>query len=98
MHEQSTISVVNRRRALRHETWLKGYLLVGRRRFRVAVRNLSSQGAKVQGATLPRPGEIVQLAVDRFTVSATVIWERDWNRGLHFHEPVSLRGIIENDG
>ena len=97
MLEQPATSVISERRSLRHETWLMGYLHVGRRRFRVIVRNLSAHGAKVQGATLPKPGEIVELAVGKFKVSATVIWERDWNRGINFHEPVSARGIIENE-
>ena len=95
MFEQPTMSVIRVRRATRHETWLKGYLHVGRRRFRVIVRNLSAHGAKVQGATLPHPGEIVELTMGKIKVSATVVWERDWSRGLHFHEPVSARGIIE---
>jgi hypothetical protein len=97
MTEQVIISVVSARRASRHETWLKGYLHIGRRRFRVTVRNLSAHGAKVQGSMLPQPGEVVELAVGEFKVSATVVWEREWNRGVHFHEPVSARGIIEEN-
>jgi hypothetical protein len=89
------IAAISARQDWRHETWLKGHLHIGRRRFRIVVRNLSVQGAKVQGATLPRPGEIVELVIEKFQVSGTVIWERDWNRGIQFHERVSTVDIIE---
>jgi hypothetical protein len=56
----------------------------------VKVRNLSTNGALVEGAILPRPGTQVRLCRADLNIDGEVIWCRDGRAGLRFNSEVAV--------
>ena len=56
----------------------------------VKVRNLSSNGALVEGASLPQPGTHVRLCRADLNVEGEIVWCRDGRAGLRFNSAVAV--------
>jgi len=56
----------------------------------VKVRNLSSDGALIEGAALPQPGTQVRLCRADLNVEGEIVWCRDGRAGLRFNAPVAV--------
>jgi hypothetical protein len=56
----------------------------------VKVRNLSANGALVEGAILPQPGAQVRLCRADLSIDGEIIWCKDGRAGLRFNSAVAV--------
>ncbi len=56
----------------------------------VKVRNLSANGALIEGAVLPEPGTRVRLCRADLNVGGEIVWCRDGRAGLRFESSVAV--------
>ena len=56
----------------------------------VKVRNLSSNGGRIEGHVLPSPGTRIQLARGSLQVAGVVAWNSDGAAGIRFEEAVTV--------
>jgi hypothetical protein len=64
----------------------------------VRVRNLSVQGALVDGASLPEEGSEVELHRGQLGARGEIVWRSGHLCGLRFHEKINVRAWIERLG
>jgi hypothetical protein len=62
----------------------------------VKLRNLSSEGALVEGETLPIEGSEITFTRQELSLSAKVVWVRGKRAGLSFHEALSPETVLRH--
>ena len=77
------------RRGPRFRVLLVARLLTTSGERRVKLRDISAEGAMVEGDRLPAPGTDVMLRRGSLEQIATVVWSKDGRAGLEFDEPLT---------
>lgn len=62
----------------------------------VKLRNLSADGALVEGDKLPVEGTEVLFRRQELSLSARVVWEKGGRAGLSFSEPLSPEAVLRH--
>ncbi len=62
----------------------------------VKLRNLSADGALVEGDRLPVEGTEVLFRRQELSLSARVVWEKAGRAGLSFSEPLSPEAVLRH--
>lgn len=60
----------------------------------VAVRNLSTTGAMIEGTTVPPVGREVILKAGKLDCFCRVVWVEGNRCGLHFDEPIPMADVL----
>jgi hypothetical protein len=74
----------------RSNVFLNATLYVGSRSFPVRVRNLSTGGALLDGANLPREGTAVRLRRGRLSAEGELVWQTHNLRGMRFTTEIDV--------
>jgi hypothetical protein len=82
----------------RSNVFLTAILCAGPARDGVRIRNLSSHGALLEGASLPAEGAIVEIKRGSLTASGDIAWSREQHCGLRFHSTIDVARWIERAG
>lgn len=77
------------RRAPRFRVLLVARLLTTSGERNVKLRDISANGAMIEGDRLPAPGADILLRRGSLETFATVIWAKDGKAGLEFDEPLT---------
>ena len=62
----------------------------------VKLRNMSSDGALVEGDALPIEGAEVMFKRKELSLSARVVWTKSGRAGLSFHEALSPEAVLRH--
>ena len=60
----------------------------------VRLRNLSSQGALIEGDTLPEPGSVTRFLRNELDLKSTVVWVQGSFAGLVFDHPLEEKKVL----
>jgi hypothetical protein len=86
------------RSAVRSNVFLAAILDTGVSTLPVRIRNLSSTGALVEGATLPALGTRVRVLRGRLNASGELAWEGDGQVGIRFDRAIVVKEWVERVG
>lgn len=89
-------SPVQNRRFSRSNVLLKATLEIPGASLPVVLRNLSHEGALVQGESLPEEGARVLFHRDGLSVPGRVVWSHCNHAGLHFDFPLFPRELLRH--
>ena len=64
----------------------------------VRVRNISPNGALIEGPILPTPGAKVRLVRGTLRASGTLAWEAQNHGGVSFAEPIDVQAWVQRIG
>ena len=92
----SEFSNAEARRQPRSNIFVMATLASGSGSNPVKVRNLSSSGAMVEGASLPSIGQNVTLRRGSLHADAVIVWCGNGRAGLHFHCSITVAGWLPN--
>ena len=84
------------RRSRRSNVLLSAALELGGSSIPVKLRNLSEQGALIEGKNLPLEGCEVQFKRNDLSVAGRVAWVNESQAGIAFHEPLSTQEVLRN--
>lgn len=84
------------RRARRSNVLLAASLEAFGRVFPVKLRNLSTEGALIEGASLPLEGSHVVFKRGALEVDCHVAWVLDGQAGLAFTRPIAREDVLRN--
>jgi hypothetical protein len=93
MDESST---VQNRRQRRSNVLLTARVETNGRLLEVKLRNLSAQGALVEGQGLPPEGTEINFHKGELTVAGIVVWLSNQRAGLQFHQPLSPEALLRH--
>ena len=82
----------------RSSVFLTAVLYAGARQTPVRIRNLSTQGALLEGADLPAEGTIVQIRRGSLSAAGDIAWSRDQHCGLRFAAVIEVASWIDRAG
>ena len=82
----------------RASVFLTAVLYAGSGQTPVRIRNLSAQGALLEGTNLPVEGTIVQIKRGSFSAAGDIAWSRDQHCGLRFAAIIDVASWIERAG
>ena len=71
-------------------------LEVSGRVINVTLRNLSSDGAQVEGSKVPIEGTRLQFCKGDLALEATVIWTKGKQAGIHFDEKLDPATVLNH--
>ena len=94
MNESS--SVAQNRRSRRANVFLLATVEAARGALAVRLRNLSSEGALIQGDELPEKGEEILFRRDDISVTGRVAWVHDGHAGLSFDSKLDPQVVLRN--
>src|SRR5687767_2953600 len=77
------------RRGPRFRVLLVAKLLTTSGERNVKLRDISANGAMVEGDRLPPPGTDIMLRRGALELIATIVWNKDGRAGLEFDEPLT---------
>ena len=92
--DQSSIS--QNRKSRRSNVLFAATLEAGGRSLPVRLRNLSSEGALVKGARLPRTGAEILFRRNELSVPGRVAWVDGEQAGIAFAEPLKAEDVLRN--
>jgi hypothetical protein len=87
---------VQNRRQRRSNVLLTATLELSGRELEVKLRNLSAEGALVEGETLPVEGAEIRFRRHELSVSGKVVWVRGKRAGISFHLPLSPEALLRH--
>lgn len=64
----------------------------------VRVRNISPNGALIEGPILPAPGAKVRLVRGTLRAAGTLAWEAQNHAGISFEEPINVEAWVQRIG
>ena len=64
----------------------------------VRVRNISPNGALIEGPILPAPGARIRLARGTLHATGTLAWEAQNHAGVSFEEPIDVHAWVQRIG
>jgi hypothetical protein len=82
----------------RASVFLTAVLYAGAAQTPVRIRNLSTQGALLEGANLPAEGTIVQIKRGSLSAAGDIAWSRDQHCGLRFAAVIEVASWIDRAG
>jgi hypothetical protein len=82
----------------RSSVFLTAVLYAGAAQTPVRIRNLSTQGALLEGADLPAEGTIVQIRRGSLSAAGDIAWSRDQHCGLRFAALIEVASWIDRAG
>ena len=89
MQMLSKLAAFCRRATPRYSVLLNARVLTAAGTLQVTIRDLSLEGAQIQGAVAPRVGCRLLLHRRSLVVPATVVWQDGSRAGLRFEQPLS---------
>lgn len=89
-------SPVQNRRQRRSNVLLTAVLDVAGRTANVKLRNLSAEGALVEGEGLPLIGSEVRFCKGDLMVAGKVVWISNKRAGLHFDTPLTPEALLRH--
>ena len=89
MQMLSRLAAFCRRSSPRYAVLLNARAVTAAGTLQVTIRDLSLEGAMIQGATAPRTGCRLLLHRRSLVVPATVVWQSGNRAGLRFEQPLS---------
>jgi hypothetical protein len=89
-------SITQNRRSRRSPVLLSAHLEVFGAEVPVILRNLSSQGALIEGAQLPREGAATTFRRNELTVSGTIVWVEGRYAGVAFDRALNREELLRN--
>jgi hypothetical protein len=89
MQMLSRLAAFCRRASPRYSVLLNARVLTAAGTLQVTIRDLSLEGAMIQGAVAPRVGCRLLLHRRSLVVPATVAWQTGSRAGLRFEQPLS---------
>jgi hypothetical protein len=89
-------SQVQNRRQRRSNVLLTALLELSGRALEVKLRNLSADGALVEGETLPVEGAEIRFRRHELAVRGKVVWVRGKRAGISFHEPLTPEALLRH--
>ncbi|GAA4020303.1 hypothetical protein GCM10022280_20800 [Sphingomonas swuensis] len=87
---------VQNRRQRRSNVLLSATLEAGGRSLDVKLRNLSAEGALVEGDVLPVEGAEIRFRRQELVVGGTLVWVRGSRAGVSFHQPLSPEALLRH--
>ncbi len=87
--------ITQNRRSRRSNLLMQATLETAGRALRVTLRNLSSDGARVEGDQLPIEGTDLLFRKNELTVTGRVIWSRGRQAGIQFERKLDP-GVVLN--
>lgn len=89
-------SQVQNRRQRRSKVLLTALLELSGRELEVKLRNLSAEGALVEGEILPVEGTEIRFRRHELVVAGRVVWVRGKRAGVSFHQPLSPEALLRH--
>jgi len=89
-------SQVQNRRQRRSNVLLSAVLEANGRALEVKLRNLSADGALVEGDSLPIEGAEIRFKRHELAIGGTVVWVRGNRAGLSFHQLLSPEALLRH--
>lgn len=87
---------VQNRRQRRSNVLLTAVLEFSGRELEVKLRNLSAEGALVEGDMLPVEGAEIRFKRQELKVGGKVVWVRGTRAGVSFHEQLSPEALLRH--
>lgn len=84
------------RRQRRSNVLLTATLELSGRALEVKLRNLSAEGALVEGESLPVEGAEIRFRRHELAVSGRVVWVRGNRAGVSFHDKLSPEALLRH--
>ena len=92
----NAVSVTQNRRSSRSNVMLKATLETSGQPLTVVLRNLSQEGALVQGDGLPMQGSRVLFRRDGLSVPSRIAWSHCNHAGVEFDSPLFPRELLRH--
>ena len=92
----NAVSVTQNRRSSRSNVMLKATLEIPGSSLTVVLRNLSQEGALVQGEKLPTEGTRVLFRRDGLSVPSRIAWSHAGHAGVEFDFPLFPRELLRH--
>ncbi|UUR08038.1 PilZ domain-containing protein [Sphingomonas glaciei] len=89
-------SPVQNRRQRRANVLLTAVIASGERAQDVKLRNLSADGALVEGPNLPIEGSAIRFRKGDLQVPGTVVWVAQNRAGIHFDVPLTPEALLRH--
>lgn len=89
-------SLAQNRRQRRSNVLLTAVLELSGRALEVKLRNLSADGALVEGDMLPVEGAEIRFRRHELAVSGKVVWVRGNRAGLSFHQQLTPEALLRH--
>jgi hypothetical protein len=89
-------SPVQNRRQRRSNVLLTAVVEMNGRALDVKLRNLSAQGALIEGEGLPVEETEINFRKGDLMVSGKVVWVSNKRAGIHFHTPLSPEALLRH--
>jgi hypothetical protein len=87
-------SITQNRRSKRSPLLLSAQIEVNAAPASVVVRNLSSEGALIEGATLPAEGALTSFRRNELTVSGRIVWVQGRFAGIAFDRELEREELL----
>lgn len=62
----------------------------------VKLRNLSAEGALVEGDGLPATGQQIRFRKGDLSVAGEIVWTSNKRAGIHFHQPLTPEALLRH--
>ncbi len=62
----------------------------------VKLRNLSAEGALVEGEGLPTTGQQIRFRKGDLSVAGEIVWTSNKRAGIHFHQPLTPEALLRH--
>lgn len=89
-------SPVQNRRQRRANVLLTAVVEMTGRALDVKLRNLSADGALIEGAGIPIEGTEIRFRKGDLSVPGKVVWIAQNRAGIHFHEPLTPEALLRH--
>jgi hypothetical protein len=89
-------SPVQNRRQRRSNVLLTAVVEMYGQALDIKLRNLSAQGALIEGDGLPVEGTEINFRKGDLMVSGKVVWVNNKRAGIHFHTPLSPEALLRH--
>lgn len=87
---------VQNRRQRRSNVLMTAALELSGRSLEVKLRNLSADGALVEGEVLPVEGAEIRFRRNELVVSGRIVWVRGTRAGISFHQQLSPEALLRH--
>ena len=87
---------VQNRRQRRSNVLMTAALELSGRSLEVKLRNLSADGALVEGEVLPVEGAEIRFRRHELVVSGRIVWVRGTRAGISFHQELSPEAVLRH--
>ena len=89
-------SQIQNRRQRRSNVLLTAVVELSGRASDVKLRNLSAEGALVEGESLPTQGTEIRFRRGDLVAAGTIVWLSGKRAGINFHQPLSPEALLRH--